>query len=240
MPALARLARTSRWVFLAVAGISYPLLAHYTTAHQAADSLTGAGPDAPLTMLGALLAITPATLIALALAWRSSRRLLWLPALGGALGLLAWHWQLLETHFSWLYLFDHAASNAMLGVVFGRTLRAGQTPLCTTFAAMVHDHMPDELVRYSRQVTVAWTLFFAATATLSLLLFAFTSREVWSIFANLLSLPLLVAMFVVEYAVRLVKMPWMRGETSILDAVRAYVRSSRQGATAAPSLPPRP
>lgn len=237
MHLLARLLRTGRWVLLAGLAASYPLLAHYTTAHQAA-AVPAQGEPVPLTLVGALVAVAPATLIALAVAWRSPRRTLWLAALAAVLGLLAWQRALLEAHFSWVYLADHVVSNILLGVFFGRTLLPGRTPLCTTFATMVHGPLSAQMLRYSRQVTVAWTVFFAVVAAISLLLFGLAPRETWSVFANLLAFPLVVAMFVAEYAVRLIKMPWMRHEGSILDGVRAYLRSSREGA--APAAPPQP
>jgi uncharacterized membrane protein len=94
---------------------------------------------------------------------------------------------------------------------------------------MVHGTLTPRIARYSRQVTLAWTLFFLATAVVSTLLFAAASTVTWSTFANYLSLPLVGVMFVAEYLCRRVV---LRGEphSSLFDAVRAYRQSgpSRQ------------
>ena len=108
--------------------------------------------------------------------------------------------------------------------MFGRTLGPGREPLCTQFAAMVHGRLEARVTRYTRQVTLAWTLFFVATALVSTALFACASIVTWSTFANYLALPLVGLMFVAEYACRRVALPDME-PSSIMDAVRAYTQS---------------
>jgi uncharacterized membrane protein len=74
---------------------------------------------------------------------------------------------------------------------------------------------------YTRQVTIAWTLFFGAMALASTLLFFLAPLATWSVFANLLTLPLVALMFIGEYWVRRWVLPEMR-HMRILDAVRAF------------------
>ncbi len=126
-------------------------------------------------------------------------------------------------------------SNLLLGAMFGRTLAGGREPLCGRFARLIHGAaLPPAVDRYTRQVTVAWTAFFLVLAALSAGLYFAGRIEAWSILANFLTLPLVAAMFLVEYAVRLRVLPdWRRG--SILDGVRAFWRHS----TDAPSQAPR-
>ena len=78
---------------------------------------------------------------------------------------------------------------------------------------------------YARQVTVAWTLFFAAMALTSTLLFFLAPLASWSVFANFLTLPLVALMFIAEYWVRRWVLPDMQ-DAHILDALRAYRNSS--------------
>ena len=130
----------------------------------------------------------------------------------------------LSRHFEWGLYLEHASFNLMMAYVFGRTLVAGREPLCTRFAAIVHGTLTPRIARYSRQVTVAWMLFFVATAAVSTLLFAAASIVTWSTFANYVSLPLVGVMFAAEYLCRRLV---LRGEpnSSLFDAVRAYRQS---------------
>ena len=201
--------RILRWLGVGALMIGYPLLAHYTNefAHQG--------------NLGAGVAIAPVVLIALILAWRSPRRSIML----GALALLAialWAgWPLLEQHFGLVYWLQHMGMQLILFMTFGRTLIAGQKPLCTRFAEAVHAPLTPQHEIYARQVTVAWTVFFAAMALTSTLLFFLTPLATWSVFAYILTLPLVALMFIAEYWIRRWLLPEMR-HTRILDAVRAF------------------
>ncbi|MFA5083311.1 MAG: hypothetical protein WC474_12240, partial [Hydrogenophilaceae bacterium] len=94
-------------------------------------------------------------------------------------------------------------------------------PICSRFAEVVHGGLDPELVRYTRQVTLAWTLFFLAVSLASTLLFLFAPIEVWSVFANFLTLPLVLLMFAAEFLVRLRKLPHLE-KHSILDGILAY------------------
>lgn len=127
---------------------------------------------------------------------------------------------------NWLYLAQHVGINVVLGLVFGRSLIGPRQPLCTMFAGRVHEHMTPLIVRYTRQITVAWTVFFFAMAALSVLLFAFAPREAWSLFANILTLPLVAAMFVAENEVRKRVLP-PQDQFGILAAVRAFRAAMR-------------
>ena len=126
-----------------------------------------------------------------------------------------------------LVLAQHVGVNAALGILFGRSLFAGRRPLVTVFASLLHEQMTPALLGYTRRVTVAWALFFLAMVILSLLLFFFAPIETWSIFANILTLPLVALMFVVEYLVRQRVLP-ARRQVGILAAARAY-RAYRAG-----------
>lgn len=169
---------------------------------------------------GVALAIVPFAAVAGAFCWQSAHRApmlaLFALGIGGVLAL----WPLLAREVEWLYLAQHVAINGLLTLVFGSTLRGARDPLCTRVARLIHGELDAAARRYTRGVTLAWTLFFALMAGVSLLLFAFAPIAVWSVFANLLTWPLVGAMFVAEYGVRMVLLPQDR--SSILDAIRAY------------------
>lgn len=197
------------WLGIAALVIGYPLLAHYTNASAHSRNL------------GAFVAIAPVVLIALALARRSPRRFFML----GVLVLLCialWAgWPALENHFGLVYWLQDVGLQLLLFVTFGRTLIGGRQPICTRFAEAVHTPLTPKHEIYGRQVTIAWTLFFAAMAVASTLLFFLAPLVTWSVFANFLTLPLVALMFIAEYWVRRWVLPDMR-HTHILDAVRAF------------------
>lgn len=167
--------------------------------------------------------------VAAMIAWRSRQRYSWM-LLCAALAALAWqHLDAIGDHAAWLYFAQHAGGNVILGLVFGTTLVEGRVALCTRIAALAHDPMEPRLVRYTRQVTLAWTLFFAVNACVSAVLFAFGPLVVWSVFANILDLPLVALMFAAEHAVRRRVLPNMQ-HASILEGVRRYIRLMRTSA----------
>lgn len=206
--------RVLRTLGIAALVIGYPFLAHYTNA-EAHDS-----------SLGALVAVTPLLLIALLLAWRSPRRM---AALGllllACLGLAAL-WSVLRHHFGLVYLLQHVGMQLALLLMFGRTLIGGRQPLCTRFAEAVHtEPLQPGHEAYARQVTIAWTLFFAAMALISILLFVLAPLSQWSLFANFMTLPLVALMFVAEFSVRRWLFPDLE-RAQLLDAVRAFRNST--------------
>jgi uncharacterized membrane protein len=78
---------------------------------------------------------------------------------------------------------------------------------------------------YTRKITVAWTVFFAAMATAATLLFLLAPLTAWSVFAHFLTLPLVAVMFLVEYWLRRRALPNMQ-HVHILEAVRVFRKSS--------------
>lgn len=112
----------------------------------------------------------------------------------------------------------------LLAFGFGRSLRAGRTALCTQFADQLHGPLTPAEIRYTRQVTFAWTLLFTAIAATTLLLFVSAPRKVWSLFANFGTIPLVAAMFVVEYAVRRRLLP-KTDRRGVLASVRIFLAS---------------
>jgi len=169
--------------------LAYPALAHYATLTAASG-------------LAVALAVFPFAAIALGVAWRSPRRTSMLALCGLGFALLAGVWSRLQQNFGWLYFFQHAGTNLALCLLFGRTLLNGRQALCSRLAARLHGSLSPGRARYTRQVTVAWTAFFALMAGISAGLFWLAPMAAWSVFANLLT-PLLVAlMFAAEYAAR--------------------------------------
>ena len=216
------LVRAVRWIAIAAGAIGYPVLAHYSATTSAATTFPS---------LGVAVSLAPSLAILIWLTWRSPMRRVML-LLCAVVGVLLWGvWGVLERNFSWVYFLQHAGAYVMLATAFGVTLARGRQPLCTRFAEAVHGSLTPEEVRYSRQVTLAWMLFLLAISLISSVLFFFVSIEVWSVFANFLSFPLILLMFVVEYLIRLRKLPHQK-KHSIMDGMLAYWKTpaARPGA----------
>lgn len=211
-----RFKQVLRWGTLLLLGISYSVLSHLAAASAAPD------------LLDALVAIVPLAGLALVMAWRSSQRTvmlaLFLAACAALYGISGW----LISHYIWVFLLQHAGMYALLCAAFGRTLQAGRTPMIAGFAGIVHGRLSPALMRYTRSATWAWTLYFGSVSGLSLLLFWLAPVVIWSAFANLLSGPLLVLMFVGEYAVRCYVLP-VADRAGPLAAIRAYRLASSDG-----------
>jgi uncharacterized membrane protein len=194
-----------------VLSISFTFLAH-------AAIVEGVPPA-----VGAALSLVPLALLASWAARRSHHRVGVIAAIAAVVLALAFGWKELERHFPDLFFVEHAGANLMLAILFGRTLLAGREPLVSRFARIVHGEIPPRVERYTRKVTVAWTLFFSTLCTLSCVLYLGRFLEAWSFLANILSPFLIAGMFVIEYAVRLRALPnWE--QVGILGGVRAFSR----------------
>jgi uncharacterized membrane protein len=170
---------------------------------------------------GLAVVLAPLLLLTLAAAARSAQRTWLLP--GWVCGCVAlWFARApLVRHFEWGAYFEHLAVTLIMAFAFGRTLAAGQRPLCSQFAALVHGKLTPAIAHYTRRITVAWTAFFLGIAALSTLLFVAAPVVVWSTFANYMTLPLVAAMFVAEHAWRRVALPDVQ-RPSMVATARAY------------------
>lgn len=96
----------------------------------------------------------------------------------------------------------HGAAYGCLLTWFAKSLRSDREPAVTGFARRMRRTMPDKVVRYTRQVTVAWCGFFAAQLAMSAILLIAAPISVWSRFVTLWNLPLVVAMGLAEFGCR--------------------------------------
>jgi uncharacterized membrane protein len=199
-------------VFLAV----WAFLAHTGSAGEGSGDLS------------VLLGVAPIVAALALLLWRSRH-----PALTGAgilamLGGLAWYWPTLRENIALLFFIQHLGTNLALGTLFGRSLIGGGEALITQLARAVHEANLSELKRrYTRQATLAWTLFFLGNALISAILWLLAPHSVWSVYANLLSTPLLAAMFIGEHIWRLYALP-PDERPSITQVARAFRMRNQQ------------
>jgi len=174
--------------------------------------------------LGAALALMPFIVLAASIFRRSRRPLIW-ASVGVAAAIVLYDCRaLLEKNFSLVYLLQECGMDGLLAVGFGRSLRAGETPLCTRLADQLHGPLTPAERRYTRQVTLAWAVLFVALMLTTLGLYVAAPLAAWSLFVNFVTFPVIVVMFVAEFAVRRrVLPPADRG--GILAAVRVFFSS---------------
>jgi uncharacterized membrane protein len=205
----------ARWAAGAAAALAYAGLSHalMTRAQDSAWALA--------------IVLGPLVLLSAAAAWNSGHRTLAGAGLLGALllALQAASGQGIPTR--WLYLAQHAGVHLALAAWFGSTLRRGAEPLVSALARRVHGRFTPEMARYTRNVTLAWTLYFIAMATASLALFLAGDFALWSLLANILTPVFTAAFFVGEYLVRYWLHPGFE-RVSLQRALQAY-RSHRAG-----------
>ncbi|MGQ0578711.1 MAG: hypothetical protein ACT4PQ_07375 [Betaproteobacteria bacterium] len=205
-------------LILLAALVGYQILLHWAIASDSAsDSASG---------LGLFLTIAP---FAAALVWFMGRS--WRGWLGlAALTLFAiggWiAWRAAGANPALVYLLSHVGAYVFMLGFFGHTLLPGREALITRLARHFHGTLPAELERYTRHVTVAWCLFFAGMALTSLLLYSLAPLVIWSVFANLLSPPLVIAMFLAEYRYRILRYPNF-SHASIRSTIRAFRKYDR-------------
>ena len=123
----------------------------------------------------------------------------------------------------WLAALPQVFCYVGLLVLFGRSLGPGREALLTRFARFIHGEISDDIARYTRQITIFWSGFFAAMALTAVALLVFVSSEAWLFFANVLNLPLVVCAFAAEYAYRSVRFP-DASYPSLTDTIAAFRR----------------
>ncbi|MDB5800001.1 MAG: transrane protein [Rhodocyclales bacterium] len=193
-------------------------------AHQAA---TVSSPNALVVVTGFM----PLAFMLLTWTWNSRAR--W-PALAGVAGLfllLHLFTQDLIDKIVWVYFIQDLSCNLFACSIFAMSLRPSSEALCTRLARMARSRMTPLVERYTRWITYAWALFFAGCVVLSAGLFLSGHVTAWSWFANVLNLPLIGAMFVIEYLTRLWVIP--KAERSgIVETIRSVAAYGQHQTTA--------
>ncbi len=171
--------------------LAYPLLLHFFVVKNAS------GP------IGIALALLPLGGYALWLLRRPEQRRRNALIVLLVIALVAGAWMGKWLDFSAAYYFEHVLFNSIFFVLFGSSLLPGREPLITRLASRVHGGLPKEIAAYTVGVTWLWTIYFGATIVISLLLYFLAPLKVWSFFANVLQIPMVVALFIGEYWYRI-------------------------------------
>lgn len=174
-----------------------------------------------------LLVLLPLLLWALWMAarWVGAK---WLPLLAASLAALVYYLAAGQHLRYGLIAFDgvsHASMNLFMLWFFGRTLPQGREPLVSQISRHLNGGaLPPEIAGYTRAVTIAWSLFFAAQLLGSALLYLFAPLAAWSLFVNVLNAPLLGLMFIGEYIIRVLLHP-DHARNSILQVIEVFTKN---------------
>ncbi len=193
--------------------IAYSVLSHYCNLNPQAHDLRTA------------LALAPMLTLGLVLLWRWSGALTAVLAAAATALLLRAFWPLFAQNFSLVYLMQQVGFYSILAFSFGRSLRQGRVPLCTQLADKVHGPLSALELRYTRNVTLAWVIFFLLNLAATFFLFEFAPLRIWSLFVNFCALPLILLMFVAEYAVRRRVLPQVQ-RNGLIATLRVYFADS--------------
>jgi uncharacterized membrane protein len=194
--------------------VAYSGLSHYSNSHAEARDLA------------TILALAPMLSLGLLLLWRWRGALMTALAAAG-IGLLCWQlWPLFTQNFSIVYLLQQLGFYGLMAATFGLSLLPGRVPLCTQLADKVHGPLGEPELRYTRQVTAAWSWFFIANIAVTVLLYTLAPLNVWSLFVNFFALPLIGLMFAVEYAIRRQVLKQVH-TGSLMATLRVYFANSR-------------
>jgi uncharacterized membrane protein len=123
------------------------------------------------------------------------RAALTLPAIALVFAALGW----LFDNGTWLMVLP-AATQASFGVAFLRSLKT--TPMIENFARMVKPELSEGEVAHCRAWTRIWGIYLIVVALFGLVLAAWASLAVWTIYVGLVTYGLVGVLFAVEYVVR--------------------------------------
>ncbi len=156
--------------------------------------------------------------------------------LAGCAALVAWLawlvWRGGVADINRMYVLQHAGIHLALAYSFGVTLKAGSTPLISALAQRLHRDFSPALRDYTRRLTAVWVAYFLGMVVLSALIYGLAPWPWWSLFCNVVTPALVVALFVGEHLVRYVQHPEFE-RVSLRAALAAY-RAMNPGPGQAP------
>lgn len=112
----------------------------------------------------------------------------------------------------------HTTVYLTLLIAFGITVLPGREPLCAVLARKMHGPISDGLAAYAGTITRVWCVFFAGQLSISFILLLTAPLTVWSLFVNVLNLPLVAALYAAEYTYRAIN--WSEGRHTLSDVLR--------------------
>lgn len=100
----------------------------------------------------------------------------------------------------WLRWYPVLISSFMLGL-FGLSLKYGP-PVAERLARLRDPELPPKAIRYTRQVTVAWSVFFLCNGLLAAALTLWAPLSWWTLYNGLIAYGLMGLLFAIEWLLR--------------------------------------
>ena len=175
------------------------------------------------TMSAALLSAVQIALLAAVILTRSAPKYRWWLAGGAMLALLIIFMNLSRQSLVATTGIPHAIAYTALLAVFGSSLFFQKESIITAVVGRLQRPLPENIIIYTRRVTLAWCIFFAAQLVTSLLLFLFAPASTWAFFVNVLNMPLVVLMFACEYGYRRARIH-NRPRSSLANVIEAFMQ----------------
>jgi uncharacterized membrane protein len=91
--------------------------------------------------------------------------------------------------------------SGFLLVLFGSSLKFGR-PMVERLARLREPHLPASAIRYTRQVTIAWCIFFLCNGLCATALTLWAPLNWWMLYTGLISYGLIGLMFAIEWLIR--------------------------------------
>lgn len=204
--------------------LAYPAVSYRTNSARHLDPL------------GALFAFVPLLAASVTAAWAGRPRGLWLTLWGGAV-LALWRYRaFIAAHYSWAYLAEDVGVMALLCGLFLRSLRPSRMPLISRLSWLMRGSLSPLLAHYTRRVTELWAALFGVLAMVSVIVFFAAGVRAWAFYANILTGPIMVFVFIAEYLVRRMVVPREEraGFLQVILASRRHWRSLVAGEDGGP------
>jgi uncharacterized membrane protein len=218
-----RRARVAGKVIGIAALVVAPLVIHAAIATSTYPNLVVVVSVAQLLILGIIAVI------------RDHARLKWLGVVAAAAAFAIVWAERSELSLSAMPGLPHALAYSALLFGFGYTLLPDHEAILTRVVNAVRGPLPPDLIVHTRRVTLAWCCFFAAQLIGSVVLYFFAPLVVWSFFINVLNLPLVVLMFLVEGLYRFFRFRNFPMD-SLSDIVRVVAKTMEKGSRQADTV----
>lgn len=124
----------------------------------------------------------------------------------------------------YIFLTNFTVINVLLFWMFGRTLRSESIPLCTRFAALVHETLSPEIISYSRGLTYVWAAFFATQVVLWFVLFVTLSPSTWYLLITIAPPALIIMVFALDWVARQFLLPDEDKKDALQLTIRAIIK----------------
>lgn len=92
--------------------------------------------------------------------------------------------------------------NFSLAIIFMQSLSSGKMPIIERIARIQEQDLPEHAIKYTRKVTVVWSVFFIINGLVSIGTWIFADIETWTLYNGFISYIFIGVLFLVEFVIR--------------------------------------